>query len=116
VFTYSSIQQYAQLVELKDYRPPTKKEYVRMVRRLADHFQCDPQTLTENQIREYFLFLRQHKKFARTAMSHCQPHSRRPQAPLHDISIDATVDANLFSLQHAFDACCFRLISIGRGR
>jgi hypothetical protein len=55
-----------------------------MVRRLADHFQCDPQTLTENQIREYFLFLRQHKKFARTAMSHCQPHSRRPQAPLHD--------------------------------
>ena len=69
MFTYSSIQQYAQLVELKDYRPATKKEYVRMVRRLADHFQCDPAILNENQIREYFLFLRQHKKFARSAMT-----------------------------------------------
>src|SRR5215510_13282872 len=66
---YSSISQFTQLVELKDYRPPTKKEYVRMVRRLADHFQGDPATLTENQLRQYFLFLRQHKKFGRSAMS-----------------------------------------------
>jgi len=36
MFTYSSIQQYAQLVELKDYRPATKKEYVRMMRRLRE--------------------------------------------------------------------------------
>ena len=50
--TYSSIQQYAQLVELKDYRPATKKEYVRMVRRLGDHVQCDPAILNENRIRE----------------------------------------------------------------
>ena len=67
--THLSIQQFIQLVELKDYRPPTKKEYVRMIRRLSDHFQCEPATLTENQIREYFLFLRQHKKFGRSAMS-----------------------------------------------
>src|SRR5262245_5503824 len=66
---YSSLSQFTQLVELKDYRPPTKKEYVRMVRRLADHFQGDPATLTENQLRQYFLFLRQHKKFGRSAMS-----------------------------------------------
>jgi hypothetical protein len=46
MFTYSSIQQYTQLVELKDYRQATKKEYVRMVRRPADHFQCDPQTFS----------------------------------------------------------------------
>ena len=69
MYTYSSISQFTQLVELKDYRPPTKKEYVRMVRRLADHCQCDPATLGENQVREYFLFLRQHKKFGRSAMS-----------------------------------------------
>jgi len=67
--TYPSIQQYAQLVELKDYRPATKKEYVRMVRRLGDHVQCDPAALNENQIREYFLFLRQEKKFGRSAMT-----------------------------------------------
>ena len=65
---YSSISQFQQLVELKDYRPATKKEYVRYVRKLAEHFQCDPATLTENQIREYFLFLRQHKHYKRAAM------------------------------------------------
>ena len=48
---YPSITQFQQLVELKDFRKPTKKEYVRYVRKLAEHFQCDPATLTENQIR-----------------------------------------------------------------
>ena len=51
------------MVELKDYRPATKKEYLRYVCKLAEHFQCDPATLSENQIREYFLFLRQHKHY-----------------------------------------------------
>lgn len=65
---YPSITQFQQLVELKDYRKPTKKEYVRYVRKLAEHFQCDPATLTENQLREYFLFLRQHKHYSRSPM------------------------------------------------
>jgi integrase/recombinase XerD len=65
---YPSIAQFQQLVELKDFRKPTKKEYVRYVRKLAEHFQCDPATLTENQIREYFLFLRQHKHYSRSPM------------------------------------------------
>jgi site-specific recombinase XerD len=56
------------LVELKDFRKPTKKEYVRYVRKLAEHFQCDPATLAENQLREYYLFLRQHKHYKRAAM------------------------------------------------
>jgi hypothetical protein len=34
---------------------------VRYVRKLAEHFQCDPAILTENQLRQYFLFLREHK-------------------------------------------------------
>lgn len=67
-FNYPSIAQFQQLVELKDYRPATKKEYVRYVRKLAEHFQCDPATLSENQIRQYFLFLRQHKRYQRAAM------------------------------------------------
>ena len=60
---YPSISKFQQFVELKDYRPPTKKEYVRNVCKLAEHFQCDPATLSENQLREYFLFLRQHKYY-----------------------------------------------------
>jgi len=65
---YPSITQFQQLVELKDYRQPTKKEYVRYVRKLAEHFQCDPATLTEDQLRQYFLFLRQHKHYKRSPM------------------------------------------------
>jgi len=57
--THASITQFKQLVELKDYRPPTRKEYVRSVWKLAEHFDCDPATLTENQLRQYFLFLRE---------------------------------------------------------
>jgi integrase/recombinase XerD len=65
---YSSIHQFQQFVELKDYRPATKKEYVRYVRKLAEHFQCDPARLCENQIRQYFLFLRQHKHYKHSPM------------------------------------------------
>lgn len=68
IINYSSITQFQQLVELKDYREPTKKEYVRYVRKLAEHFQCDPATLTEDQVRQYFLFLRQHKRYKHSPM------------------------------------------------
>lgn len=64
-----SLTKFRQLVELKDFKPPTKKEYVRYVRRLSDHFHCDPATLSEDQLRQYFLFLRQHKQFSGSAMS-----------------------------------------------
>ena len=66
--SYPSITKFQQLVELKDYRKPTKKEYVRYVRKLAEHFQCDPATLTEDQLRQYFLFLREHKHYSRSPM------------------------------------------------
>jgi site-specific recombinase XerD len=65
---YSSITQFKQLVELKDYRPPTKKEYVRCVWKLAEHFECDPATLSENQVRQYFLFLRQELQCSASVM------------------------------------------------
>ena len=66
--SYPSISQFNQFVQLKDYRPATKKEYVRYVCKLAEHFQCDPATLTQNQLREYFLFLRQHKRYKAAPM------------------------------------------------
>jgi integrase/recombinase XerD len=66
--TYPSIEQFQQFVELKDYRPTTKKEYVRYVRRLADHFQVDPAALTENDLRSYFIHLREHRRWGRSPM------------------------------------------------
>jgi len=67
-YPYPSIATFAAFVQLKDYRPPTKKEYVRYIRRLGDHYQCDPATLTEDQIRAYYLQLRQVRKFGGSAM------------------------------------------------
>jgi len=66
--SHPSIAKFQQFVELKDFRPPTKKEYVRYVRKLAEHFGCDPLTLTEDQLRQYFLFLRQEKHYSRSPM------------------------------------------------
>ena len=68
MINYPSITQFQQHVDLKDYRPPTRKEYVRNLRKLAEHFQCDPATLSENQLRQYFLFLRQGKQYKHSAM------------------------------------------------
>jgi site-specific recombinase XerD len=64
----SSITQFKQLVELKDYRPATKKEYVRCLWKLAEHFECDPAQLSENQVRQYFLFLRQEQRASASVM------------------------------------------------
>lgn len=68
MLTFPSLAKFAAFVELKDFRGPTKKEYVRYVRKLGEHFQCDPATLTEDQLRTYFLFLRQQKQFGGSAM------------------------------------------------
>ncbi len=65
---YPSLTKFTAFVELKDFRGPTKKEYVRYVRKLAEHHQCDPATLSEDQLRAYFLFLRQKKQFGGSAM------------------------------------------------
>ncbi len=80
---YPSISRFQQFVELKDFRPPSKKEYVRYVRKLAEHFQCDPLTLSENQLREYFLFLRQHKQYKRSPMNVPKPTPSPPPLCRH---------------------------------
>jgi site-specific recombinase XerD len=63
-----SLAKFAAFVELKDFRAPTKKEYVRYVRKLGEHYACDPAALSEDQLRAYFLFLRQEKQFGGSAM------------------------------------------------
>jgi site-specific recombinase XerD len=68
MINYPSISKFTAFVQLKDFRAPTKKEYVRYVRRLGDHYQCDPATLTEEQVRAYYLELRQVRKFGPSAM------------------------------------------------
>jgi len=68
---YPFISQFQQFVELKDYPRPPKRSTSAMSASWpsTSHFRCDPATLTENQQREYFLFLRQHKLLNRAATS-----------------------------------------------
>jgi site-specific recombinase XerD len=66
--TFPSLTKFTAFVQLKDYRQPTKDEYVRYVRKCGEHFQCDPLTLAEDQLRAYFLFLRQEKRYGGSAM------------------------------------------------
>ena len=42
----------------------TQEAYVRVVRKLAEHFGKAPDQLTEQQVRDYFLYLKNEKKFA----------------------------------------------------
>jgi hypothetical protein len=63
-----SIQKFKQLVELKDYRRPTKRHYVCAAWKVAEHFDCDPGTLSEDQIRQYFLFLREEMQASPSVM------------------------------------------------
>lgn len=65
---HPSISKFQDHVQLKDYRPKTKKEYVRYVCRLADHFQRDPASLSEDDIRSYFIHLREHRRWGRSPM------------------------------------------------
>jgi hypothetical protein len=67
-YPYLSIAKFAEFVQLKDYRAPTKKEYVRYLLRFADRLERDPATASEDDLRRYFLFLREHKKFGGSAM------------------------------------------------
>jgi hypothetical protein len=46
-YPYPSLAKFTAFVQLKDFRGPTKKEYVRYIRRLGDHYQCDLAILTE---------------------------------------------------------------------
>lgn len=63
-----SIEQFRNFVELKDFRPKTKKEYVRYLCRLCDHYSSDAAALTEEQVQRYFLHLRQERKLGSSAM------------------------------------------------
>jgi integrase/recombinase XerD len=66
--TSPSLAKFSDFVQLKDYRQPTKDEYVRYVRKVGEHYRCDPAKLSQDQLRAYFLFLRQEKKFGGSAM------------------------------------------------
>jgi site-specific recombinase XerD len=56
-------------LKLAGYATRTQEAYIRAVRMLAEHYGQPPQTLSDQQIRAYFLHLKETRRFARGSMS-----------------------------------------------
>ena len=56
-------------LKLAGYAERTQEAYLRAVRKLAEHHRQSPDSLTDQQIRDYFLYLKEDRKFARGSMS-----------------------------------------------
>jgi integrase/recombinase XerD len=55
---YPSMAQLADLLALRYDANRTRHSYYRQLRLIHQHFNCDPSTITEAQLREYFLFVK----------------------------------------------------------
>jgi hypothetical protein len=55
---YACLRDYAQLLALRYDQSRTRHSYYRQLRLLSDHFDCDPATLSESQVRDYFLHVK----------------------------------------------------------
>jgi integrase/recombinase XerD len=62
--TTSLRQRMHQDLQLAGLSERTQQAYLRAVRQLADHFHIPPDRLSEQQVREYFLHLKNNRKFA----------------------------------------------------
>lgn len=60
-------QRFIEDLQLKGYSVRTQQMYVRAVRQLAEHYRKSPDQLTEEELRDYFLYNRNIRKWSRTA-------------------------------------------------
>jgi site-specific recombinase XerD len=54
-------------LQLRGYAERTQQMYVRAVRQLAEHYGKSPDKITEDELRHYFLYVKNVKKWSRTA-------------------------------------------------
>src|SRR3972149_8706832 len=58
-------QRYIEDLQLRGLSPRTQESYVRVVRKLAEHYGKAPDVLTEEELRQYLLYLKNEKHAAR---------------------------------------------------
>lgn len=58
-------QRYIEDLQLRGLSPRTQEAYVRVVRQLAEHYGKSPDVLTEEELRQYLLYLKNEKHAAR---------------------------------------------------
>lgn len=60
-------RRFTQDLQLKGFSERTVEAYVRAVRQLAEHFNKSPDKITEDELRQYFLYNKNTRKWSRTA-------------------------------------------------
>ena len=58
-------QRMIEYLQLRGLSRRTQEDYVRAERQLAEHFHKSPDLISEEELRQYFLFLKNVKKFSR---------------------------------------------------
>src|SRR3989337_4202179 len=56
-------------MKLRGYAARTQEAYVAAVRQLAEHYRKSPGEITEEELRQYFLYLKDGKKLARNSIT-----------------------------------------------
>jgi hypothetical protein len=69
-------------MKLRSLAPGTQRGYLDAVTALAAHYRRRPDQLSEQQIREYLLYLIETRKFAKVRQKHVQDSSGRHQIPV----------------------------------
>ena len=54
-------------LQLRGLSARTQEMYVRAVRQLAEHYHKSPDVITEEELRQYFLYLKNVKQYSRSA-------------------------------------------------
>ena len=62
------LAEFADHVKLQDLAPSTVENYLCALRRFANHFDADPRTLGDAEVRSYFLHLREVRKLSPTTL------------------------------------------------
>jgi site-specific recombinase XerD len=62
-------QRYIEDLQLQGMGERTQQAYVRTVRQLADHYHKSPAEISEEELREYFLYVKNVKKWSRATMT-----------------------------------------------
>ncbi len=58
------MQRFAEYLQLQDFRLRTMQGYYRHIRLIADHYSSDPQLLSDEQVRDYYVYVRCEKNWA----------------------------------------------------
>src|SRR5690349_21802437 len=61
-------QRFKEDLELRGFAPNSIATYTRLVKRLADHFMRPPDEITDEELRQYLLYLLRDRKYARMTM------------------------------------------------